>query len=308
MSLGEQLQMLFLGKEEFTLKEAYEAIPDKPATTIRGRIYDNLGIKFEKIKKGVYKAIEGDCQCVLVEGDGNDMSFLEDNSVDLLLNDFPWDDKANKGGNRNFANQYPTFKYTLENFKEKARVLKEGSFLVEILPAENETNYEEVFRIKQLAKESGLQYYANVPWIKGSFVSNTGRKSKNSEMVMIFSKGKARSLRLDAKKTKATGVEHFMSGSKGMLPTAFNFDPVPRKSKIHQSEKPQLLIEEIIEYLSLEGELVVDQYAGSGVTGVAALSKKRNCVLIELLKDNVNKIIDRFKGIGVNVNNISVTA
>ena len=42
---------------EFTLSDVYEAI-DKPKTTIRGRIYDNIGKKFERIDKGVYKVIK----------------------------------------------------------------------------------------------------------------------------------------------------------------------------------------------------------------------------------------------------------
>jgi len=34
------------------------------------------------------------------------------------------------------------------DFKEKARVLKDGCFLVEVLPAENENNYEYLYQIK----------------------------------------------------------------------------------------------------------------------------------------------------------------
>ena len=111
---------------EFTLKDAYEAIGDKPATTVRGRIYDNLGIKFERIREGVYKTIQGDQQCILIEGNGRDLSFLEDNSVDAIITDHPWlDKKSNKGGNRGFAD-YNCFEYKLSDFEEKARILKDG--------------------------------------------------------------------------------------------------------------------------------------------------------------------------------------
>lgn len=301
MSLSEKLHEAFLKKNYFTLKDAYEAAPDKPQTTIRGRIYDNLGIKFEKVKRGLYRAIEKNNQCILIEGNGRELDFLENESVDLLLNDFPWEDtKSNKGGNRNFAD-YPCFKYTIDDFKEKARVLKQGHFLVEILPAENENNYEEIYRIKQLAKECGLLYYSCVPWIKGNFISNTGRKSKNSEMIMIFSKGKARSLRPDVKKSNLTGEECFMSGTAKMLPTAFNHEPVGKKDKIHTSEKPSSLIEDILEYLTLENEIVVDQYAGSGITGIGCLNKKRNCILIEYIKEFVDNIVERFKNSNLEV-------
>ena len=39
-----------------------------------------------------------------------------------------------------------------QDFKEKARVLKDGCFLVEVLPAENENNYEYLYQIKKYAK------------------------------------------------------------------------------------------------------------------------------------------------------------
>ncbi len=73
-------------------------------------------------------------------------------SIDCIITDHPWFDReSNKGGNRFFAD-YECFRYTLEDFQEKARVLKLGCFLAELLPAENENNYEQLFKIKQYAK------------------------------------------------------------------------------------------------------------------------------------------------------------
>lgn len=293
MSLSDVIREKFEGKV-FTLKEAYEAITDKPKTTIRGRIYDNLGIKFERISKGIYKTIQGNNQCVVIEGDGRNLNMLDDGSIDCIITDHPWSDKkSNKGGNRKFADSFDCFKYTLEDFKEKARVLKDGAFLIEVLPSENENNFEYLYEIKKMAQQCGLLYYSKVAWKKGNFVSNTGRKSKNTEDIMIFTKGKARALRLDAKKTKASGENMYMSGTNGMLPTCFDIDPVPKKEKIHQSEKPIELWEQLLEYVTLENEIVLDSFSGSGSVGVACLNKKRNCILIEKLKENVAKIKER---------------
>ena len=293
MSLKERITEAFPEKE-FTLKEAYEVINDKPATTIRGRIYDNLGITFERVGEGIYKTIRDDQQCILIEGNGRDLSFLEDKSIDCIITDHPWkEEKSNKGGNRNFAN-YDCFKYEQSDFDEKARVLKDGHFLVEMLPAENENNFEYLYNIKKMAQKAGFQYYAKVPWIKGKFVSNTGRKSKNSEDMMIFSKGKARAMRPNVKKNLAEpGVDHFMSGTAKMLPTDFNVQAVNKKETVNQSEKPVGLIEEILEYLTFDKELVLDQFAGSGVVGEACLNKKRNCILIEKSHKSVKNIQKR---------------
>lgn len=294
MSLAEKLFECFKTKEEFTLQEAYGVNSDKPKETVRARIYENLGIKFERVTKGIYKTIDEDGEaCILMEGDGRDLSMIKDASIDCILTDHPWlDRKSNKGGDRNFAT-YDCFKYTKEDFLEKARVLKEGCFLVEILPAENENNYEYLYQIKQYAKEAGFIYYSKVTWKKGNFVSNTGRKAKNSQDVMIFSKGKARNMRIDKKKTDKTGQISYMSGCNGMLPAMFDIAPVPKRNRIHQSELPLSLCEQILQFVTYEGEVVLDSFAGSGVVGEAALNLKRSCILIEILKENIEKIKKR---------------
>lgn len=289
MSIISNLLSVFKGTE-FTLKEAYAANPNVNKESVRARIYEHLGTKFEKLGKGLYITKAKDC--VLIEGNGRDLSFLEDGSIDCIITDHPWDNKANKGGNRNFAT-YDCFEYTLEDFLEKARVLKEGSFLCEIIPAESDTNFDYLYQLKKMAQKAGFEYYAKVPWTKGTFVSNTGRKSKNTEDLMIFSKGKPRALRLDAKKTKALGVETFMSGTNKMLPTDFNVQAVANQNKICQSEKPSELFEQLLEYITLENEVVLDQFAGSGSVGVACIKKKRKCILIEKAKECVDKIVNR---------------
>ena len=53
------------------------------------------------------------------------------------------------------------------------------------------------------------------------------------------------------------------------------------KGKIHSAEKPSRLAEIMIETSSKKGELVLDMFAGSGSTGVAAKKLGRSCLLIE---------------------------
>ncbi|MBS5926161.1 MAG: DNA-methyltransferase [Clostridium paraputrificum] len=294
MSLAEAIQMSFINDGLFCLSEAYERFPEKPSNTIRGRIYDNLGIRFERVSKGIYRTIGDKGGCILVEGDGRKLDMLDDESIDCIVCDHPWDCKSNKGGNRNFANKYDCFNYTLEDFKEKARVLKDGHFLVEILPTENANNYDYLYQIKVMAKKCGLNYYASIPWKKGNFVANTGRSSKNTEQILFLFKGNTpRKLRIDFKKSKAADREVYMAGTNGMLPTNFDVQPVPKNKKIHQSEKPVALYERILSYIACHGDLVLDQYAGSGALGEAALNYGLNCILIEKLKENIKKIKER---------------
>ena len=296
MSLTSSIINTFKGAS-FTLQDAYDRFcPAYPKDSVRGRIYENLGKHFQRISRGVYIADTDEETVALIEGDGRDLSFIKDKSIDCIITDHPWaDERANKGGNRNFAT-YETFRYTVEDFMEKARVLKDGCFLVEMIPSENESNFDYLYKIKKMAEAAGFQYYAKVPWTKGTFVGNTGRKAKNSEDMMIFSLGKARNMRPDAKKDKADPtVKHYMSGANGMLPTAFDVQPPDKRSRLHQAEKPVGLVEQLLEYLTFESEVVLDQFAGSGVVGEACVKKHRKCILIEKSKECIEKIVQRLK-------------
>lgn len=296
MTLALDINNKFIDKE-FTLKDAYNTAPDKPKETVRARIYDNLGIMFEKVGRGIYKAIKGNNRCLILEGDGRKLDKIKDNTIDAIITDHAWEDKeTNKGGNRDFAT-YETFRYTLEDFKEKARVLKPGCFLVEMVPAENESNYEYLYQIKQMAKECGLKYYSKVPWRKGNFVSNTGRKAKNTEELIFFTKGKARALRKDAKKTTSNGILSYMSGTNGMLPTEFNVPPIPPKERINQSEKPIGLWKQVIEFITKCGETILDQCAGSCSVGIAALETFRNAIMIEIDKNQIEKVVNKYNSL-----------
>lgn len=323
----------FLDEEQFSMKEATNLVNNIKNMnvnneSIRARVYEGVekGI-FTKISRGVYKVtsqIEGNSNtCLLINGDGRDLSMLKDKSIDGIITDHPYDlQKALKGGNRKFAT-FELFRYESKDFKEKQRVLKEGAFLVEFLPEESEVNFDYLYEIKKMAQDNGFKYFAKVAWKKGTFISNTGRKSKNVEDVMIFSNGEPRSLKLDAKKNFAVANKndldvkgkssyeirdmlqennldvYYMKGTNGMLPTAFDYQPKNTKEKIMEAEKPVELIEEIIEYISKPYETLLDQYAGSGNFIIACNNKNRNGIAIEKdndmfekMKNNIEKNLD----------------
>lgn len=311
--------------EEFTLKEAEEAVNSVlkmqvKTPSIRARIYEgiNKGI-FKKLARGVYKTSQNGCECLLINGDGRDLSMIKDNSIDAIITDHPYDLSTNKGGNRNFADSYTCFQYNENDFKEKFRVLKDGAFLVEFLPEESGGNWEYLTKVKNMAKDSGFLYYAKVSWIKGNQINNTGRKSSNSEDILFLSKGKARELRLDTKKnikelteaninpkglsseeiknilTKNNLPVHYMSGTNGMLPTAFVYEPPSKQERIHQAQKPKALYKAIEKYITKEFENVLDQFAGSCALGEASLEINRNSILFEIDSDMVNSVIKHYE-------------
>lgn len=300
MSVANTIAHVFRKEASFTLKDAYDAVPETPQHAVRARIYDGIREgKFKRLARGVFAVTyEGENgsenTCVLLHGDGRDLSFLPDESVDCIITDHPYLLPGQlKGGNRDFAS-YDLFQYTERDIAEKARVLKPGCFLVEFIPEESAENFGYLTYIKQMAIRHGFQYYAKVPWIKEGFVANTGRKSKNAEDVLLLTKGKARSMRPDAKKDKADPSEkHFMSGAAGMLPTQFVYAPPSKKDRVHQAEKPVGLLRAILSYVTFRGELVLDQFAGSGVLGEACALEGRDSILIEKDEKFVDAIADR---------------
>lgn len=305
----------FLDDENFSIQDATHLVKNVRNMSvnnesIRARIYEGVekGI-FTKISRGVYKVTsqldKTKSTCLLINGDGRDLSMLKDESIDGIITDHPYDlQQALTGGNRKFAT-FELFKYENKDFKEKQRVLKNGAFLVEFLPEESEINFDYLYEIKKMAQENGFKYFAKVSWKKGNFVSNTGRKSKNAEDVMIFSKGEPRTLKIDAKKNLSVAREnninikgknsyeirdilqesgltvYYMKGTNGMLPTNFDYQPKNTKDKIMEAEKPVELIEEIIEYISKPYETLLDQFAGSGNFVIACSNKNRNSIAIE---------------------------
>jgi len=59
------------------------------------------------------------------------------------------------------------------------------------------------------------------------------------------------------------------------------FSNANQKDKVHPTQKPVALMEYLIKTYTNEGDLVLDNCAGSGTTGVACKNLNRNFILIE---------------------------
>ena len=72
-----------------------------------------------------------------------------------------------------------------------------------------------------------------------------------------------------------------MKGTSKMLPTIFDVENVSKAERIHQAEKPVELFKQLLDYITLPNELVLDQYTGSANIGIACLETGRNALLLE---------------------------
>lgn len=66
------------------------------------------------------------------------------------------------------------------------------------------------------------------------------------------------------------------------------------KNRIHPTEKPYKLIERLILSSSNEGDLILDPFSGSGITGIVSSQLRRKCVLCEIDEQYYIASMNRF--------------
>jgi site-specific DNA-methyltransferase (adenine-specific) len=79
--------------------------------------------------------------------------------------------------------------------------------------------------------------------------------------------------------------------TKTLLPDNVLVSPVG--SKVHPNQKPLSIIKELIENCSVESELGLDPFGGSGTFGVACRDLKRRAVIIEKDKEYYTRAWER---------------
>jgi site-specific DNA-methyltransferase (adenine-specific) len=82
----------------------------------------------------------------------------------------------------------------------------------------------------------------------------------------------------------------------------------PKQNGVHPTQKPVALFEYLIKTYTNENDLVLDNCAGSGTTGVACHNLNRNCILIEqdphyceVIKDRMRNVTSQTKLTGENI-------
>ena len=276
-----------------TLKEIYDGVKhsdyvfntDTPCNSIRRAIYTNKDT-FKQVCKGVYMLIGNNSSSLLINGDGRELKEIEAGSIDCIITDHPWRDLFSlKGGNRDMAN-YSTFNYTLDDFRAKYRVLKEGSYLIEFLPIESATNFDYLYELKKMAQSCGFRYYTTLLYKNAPANSvNTGRVTKGVQQIVVFSKGKPRKL-------SPANVQGYFTHK--ILHYELEYHVARAvKYRNHQAEKPVELYEYLIEQFTEESEICLDQFGGSCNMLQAAINTNRFAIVYEICADFVNKAVKR---------------
>lgn len=83
------------------------------------------------------------------------------------------------------------------------------------------------------------------------------------------------------------------SGSASRFFYCAKVSPSERMGSSHPTMKPIALMKYLVTLCTREGATIVDPFAGSGTTGVAAMRLKRKAVLIEWDSEYCNETVER---------------
>jgi DNA modification methylase len=226
------------------------------------------------------------------------MKKIESDSIDLTVTSPPYDDLRSYNGNNKQWGELVWKKLIVDLY----RATSAGGVVVWIVQDKCIKGSESGSSFKQAlhAMDCGFRLYDTMIWNKPSPQAPTeGRYYDVFEYMFIFSKGKPKTLNLlkDRKNKTSGSVSNKETRScredRKILPgkrvvaefsRRFNVWDVSRgRNKTdHPAVFPYQLAHDHILSWSNEGDTVLDPFAGSGTTGVAAKNLNRNFIGIEL--------------------------
>ena len=215
------------------------------------------------------KLIQGDCL--------EKMKEIPDNSIDCVFTDPPY--KLVGGGRKNsllrnynncspFSTSGECFNVKTPNFDkwvpELFRVIKDNCYLFIMV---NDRNLKKLWECLENNKFTFCEILVmnklyGVPYLYFF---------KSCEYILMFRKGKYKNL------------------NKYGIKNVFNVKmPSVHNKKIHPTQKPVECISQIIKCVTNQGEIILDCFMGSGLTGVACVNTNRNFIGIELDENYFN--------------------
>lgn len=205
----------------------------------------------------IQKLILGDCL--------EKMREIPDGSVDLILTDPPF--KMTKNGKSCRPNYMPA---SSSGSLFSSPLMKPEEWMTECFRlARDSTHFYTFCNINDIqeylnsATKVGFKLHNILDMIKDTKMPNRWYL-KYTERILFFRKGRAKRI------NDATSRDYF-----------FVKTPTLRSGKIHPTEKPIGLIEKLIFNSSVDGQIVLDPFVGSGTTCLAAKNLNRQFIGIE---------------------------
>lgn len=198
----------------------------------------------EQTVSDTYRVMHGDCQ--------QELRKLPDASVDLILTDPPYLVRYQDRQGRTVANDDNSH-WLYPAYAEMYRVLKPNAYCVSFY------GWTKAERFFNVWKECGFCPVGHFVWVK-QYASCVRYNQMKHEQAFLLAKG------------RPPTPQH---------PPADVLDWHYTGNRLHPTQKPVDSLTPLIKAYSPHNGLVLDPFAGSGSTGVAALLAQRRCLLIE---------------------------
>ncbi len=240
------------------------------------------------------KAYLGDCLEL--------MPFVADGSIDMILCDLPYGTTACKW------DTIIPFKLLWEQY---SRIIKDSGAIVltasQPFTSSLVMSNPEMFKYEWIWEKNTGSNFAQLkkmPFKQHENVLVFGKKgwSKYTPQMQLKSESSISRLKYDmshAKKGETESNKHRRGYSEKMMKSKYRYPSTVQKfnrqTGLHPTQKPVALFEYLINTYTSEGELVLDNCAGSGTTAIACINTGRNYILIEREADHFNTIDQRIK-------------
>ena len=235
----------------------------------------------------INQVYQGDCLEVMKQ--------IPDKSIDMILCDLPYGTTACKW------DTIIPFEPLWEQYK---RIIKDNGAIV--LTASQPFTSALVMSNNKMFKYEWI-------WDKAKATGHTlcnKRPLKSHENILVFSNGKETYNPIMGKGNPYNGRKNIKQSEEWKMGikrndndgqrfprSVFYEKSGDRNVKLHPTQKPVALFEYLIKTYTNEGDLVLDNCAGSGTTAIACINLNRNYILIEKEPKYVDIIRERLKQI-----------
>ena len=238
----------------------------------------------------INKVFNGDCLVV--------MKNIPDKSIDMILCDLPY------GVTKNKWDSVIDLELLWVQYE---RIIKDNGVII--------LHGQDKFSARLMLSNEKLHRY-NLIWEKTTPTGHLNAKRmplRSHEDLLVFYKSlptynpqktsgherkvSSASHKRNSKKTTNYGEHGFTSydSTERYPKSVLKFATDKQKSSLHPTQKPIALLEYLIKTYSNENDLILDNCAGSGSTGVACMNTGRNFLLIESNEEYYETIKNRLE-------------
>ncbi|GLB26495.1 methyltransferase [Lacrimispora xylanolytica] len=217
------------------------------------------------------------------------MDLLDNRSIDCIICDLPYGQTA--------RNKWDTIIPFAPLWKQYERIIKDngaiilfgnGMFTADLMQSNRKlwrynliwektqpTGFQNANRMPMRSHEDICIFYKNPPVYNPQKTTGHERKVSTAEHK-----------RNSKQSTNYREIENYTYDSTERFPrSVWKFAKDSQKSALHPTQKPVALVEELIKTYTNEGNLILDNCAGSMTTAVAAINTKRNYICMEKDKE-----------------------